>query len=240
MRLTVRREQMEVMETVAQAGFERRLADRIRAEYPLSVVKLPDGGEFPAADLSDETLHKLVAVGIARARGFSMKQESAIAGFVALMFDVSPNFDKHRLCQVLLTDDEHEPDERLGPMLDVLTDANWESIRKDYDPSAWEEKTEPIEAAPDAAKPETPAAREEDIGEKTVIVNPAETPAAETIKPPVPDKPRGVSPDADFGLETMIDTPKPDKMQKTMRGGKKKIPSEPDFGLDTVIIKRED
>ncbi len=245
MRLTVRREQMEVMETVAQAAFERRIADHLIAEYPASVVKLPEGGEFAVAELEDETLLKLVAAGVARARSHLMKKESSIAPFVALMFDVSPNFDKHRLCQVLLTDVEHEPDERVGPMLDVLTDENWDSIRKDYDPQAWDEKPEEpaeseTEPAAEAAKPETPAVRDEDPGEKTVMVSSTGSP---TKDPTADKKLEKTHSESKVGIETVVDKPKPaaDKMQKTMRGGTKKdVPSAPDFGLETMIIKRKD
>lgn len=264
MRLTVRQEQMEVMEAVAQAGFERRVADHLRADYASSIVKLPDGGEFPVSELLDETLLKLVSAGIARARGHLMKNESPIVAFVALMFDVSPNFDKHRLCQVLLADEEHEPDERIGPLIDVLTDENWDSIRKDYDPKAWEEQPEPAEAEKEA-KPAQDAAKsaDDDAENKTVMLTPggAERKAAEseakssanaeltadTVKPDKMQKTmRGHKtkdgpPAPDFGLETMPNTPKPDKLQKTMRGHKvKDEPSTPDFGLETIIIKRED
>lgn len=137
MRLTVRNEQMEVMAAVAEAGFERDTAVHIRENYADSVVKLPDGGELTVRDLLPDTLESLVRTGIAKARDYEMKFRSSIATFVALMFAVSPNYDEHRLCGVLLGDEEKEPDDRMGELLRVLSEKNWEAIRKDYDPGAW-------------------------------------------------------------------------------------------------------
>ena len=137
MRLTVRGEQMEVMQGVSEANFERRISTHLRQSYPASVVKLPDGGEFPVAELLEETLDRLVRASIGKARAYEMKQESSISAFAALMFDVAPNFDEHRLCTVLLGDEEKPPDARIDDILTVLTEKNYESIRKDYNPRAW-------------------------------------------------------------------------------------------------------
>lgn len=138
MRLTVRREQMDVMSAVAEANFEGRISTHLRQSYPTSVVKLPDGGEFAVSDLMDDTLNKLVHAGVLKARRYELTQESSMAVFVTLMFDVAPNFDEHRLCTVLLGDEEKTPDQRIDEVLSILTEKNYESIRKDYDPSAWD------------------------------------------------------------------------------------------------------
>lgn len=143
MRLTVRREQLDVMAAVAEANFERRLSEHLRLQYPKSIVKLPDGGEFTVGELTDGSLEQLVRVGIAKSRRFGMKLQSSISAFVTLMFDVAPNFDEHRLCSVLLGDEEKAPDDRIEEILNVLSEKNWEAIRKDYDPNEWLERPEP-------------------------------------------------------------------------------------------------
>lgn len=145
MRLNVRREQIEVMNAVAEVNFERRLALHLRENYRESVVKLPDGGEFTVGTLMAETLERLVAVGIARAKQRELTLESTISLFVALMFHVAPNFDRHRLCEVMLGDEDKTPDERLEEIPKVLSDSNWETIRKGYDPTFWEMPAEPDE-----------------------------------------------------------------------------------------------
>jgi hypothetical protein len=138
MRLSIRSEQMSVIETVAQENFVRRLAGHLRENYAAAVVTLPSGRQTTTTELPEEKLYSLIRAGIARARGHEIGLESATAGFVAVMFEIAPNFDTHRLSQVLLNDEEIEPNSRLDELLKVLTEKNWESIRADYDPAAWE------------------------------------------------------------------------------------------------------
>ncbi len=143
MRLSIRAEQKAVVEAVAEENFARRLATHLLDEYAQAVITLPDGEKFTVATLPAETLNELVQVGIARARGYGKTFESAISAFTAVMFEVSPNFDTHRLCQVLFNDEEVEPNRRIDEVLNVLTEKNWESIRADYDPQAWKPGNEP-------------------------------------------------------------------------------------------------
>ena len=145
MRLSVRAEQKSVIESVAQENFVRRIAAHLREDYAASAVTLPGGEKTTVGQMPDETLYDLIRTGIARARGYGMTFESSISAFTAVMFEVSPNFDTHRLSQVLLNDEEVEPNKRLDELLGVLTEKNWESIRADYDPNAWK----PAEALPE-------------------------------------------------------------------------------------------
>lgn len=160
MLLSIRAEQMAVIETVAQEGFVRRIAEHLRADYPQARVRLPDEDNYTVEGLPEEKLHELVRSGIRRARSYGLTLESSIAGFVAVMFEVAPNFDTHRLCQVLLNDEEVEPDRRLDEMLDVLTEKNWESIRVDYDPTAWEFAETTGEPEPEQPAGDQPAAEQ--------------------------------------------------------------------------------
>ena len=138
MRLTVRQDQMDVMQAVADTNFERQIAAHLRTSYSESVVRLPnDGGQFRLSELSDEDLERWIRAGISKARSYELRIQSSIAAFVALMFDVAPNFDGHRLCEVLLGDEERTPDERIDDVLSVLSEKNWEAIRNDYNPQAW-------------------------------------------------------------------------------------------------------
>ncbi|MEP6900566.1 MAG: hypothetical protein ABJA66_02385 [Actinomycetota bacterium] len=142
MRLSIRAEQMSVIEAVTQENFVRRIVDHLLDEYPKAQVILPGDEKFTVDQLPAETLYDLVRTGIARARGYGITFESSIAAYTAVMFEVSPNFDTHRLCQVLLNDEEVEPNNRLDEVLNVLTEKNWESIRADYDPNAWKPEME--------------------------------------------------------------------------------------------------
>ena len=167
MRLTVRTEQMAVIEAVAQENFVRRIVAHLLAEYPKAVVTLSDDEKMAVDELPEETLNDLVRVGIERARGHSLTFESAITAFTAVMFEVSPNFDEHRLCQVLLNDEDVEPNERLDELLNVLTKKNWESIREDYDPKAWKPEKKAEET------PETEEIKKPNLDLQETVMNPS-------------------------------------------------------------------
>lgn len=138
MRLTVRNDQIDVMQAVADTNFERQIADHLRSSYADSIVRLPNNdGEFKVSELTDDALDRWIRAGIAKARSYELRIQSSIAAFVALMFHVAPNFDGHRLCEVLLGDEERTPDERVDDVLTVLSEKNWDAIRNDYDPQAW-------------------------------------------------------------------------------------------------------
>ncbi len=173
MRLSIRPEQMLVVETVAQENFVRRIAAHLLGDYPKAVVTLPDNEKFTVDELPEETLHDLVRVGIARARRYGLTFESSISAFTAVMFEVAPNFDTHRLSQVLLNDEEVEPNNRLDELLNVLTEKNWESIRADYDQNAWKPEIETDDVT--ETKEETKAAPNEPKNldlEATVMLDP--------------------------------------------------------------------
>ncbi len=175
MRLSIRPEQKSVIEVVAQENFVRRIAAHLLEEYPAAVVTLPGDEKFAVAELPEETLHELIRTGIARARRYEMTFESSISAFTAVMFEVAPNFDTHRLCQVLLNDAEVAPNDRLDELLNVLTEKNWESIKAEYDPNAWKPAEEPdaVSAAPDEQKAAPNEPKNIDL-EATVLVNPGE------------------------------------------------------------------
>lgn len=162
-RLSVRSEQMEVMQAVAAANFERKLSASIRREHSDAIIRTPDGAESKVGDLKDEKLADLVHSGVIKAKNYQLSYESSIAGFVALMFEVAPSFDRHRLCEVLLGDEEKTPDARIEELLHVLTEKNWEAIRRDYDPQAWivEEAAAPAQGSEDRSPVSTAAPEKE-------------------------------------------------------------------------------
>jgi hypothetical protein len=139
--LTIRPEQLETFLPVAEASFERRVADYIREEHADEAVTLPAGEgeviENKVNGLDDETLLKMVRTGIARARSYGMTWESSITAFVVLMFVVAPNFDGHPLMTHILKDGSIEPDERIDRLCEQTTDSNWEAAKRDYNVAAW-------------------------------------------------------------------------------------------------------
>jgi hypothetical protein len=145
MRLAIRPEQMSVIKAVAEENFVRRIAAHLVSEYPKAMVTLPDESKVSVDELPEETLYSLVRTGVQRAGAHEFDLESSIAAFVAVMFEVCPNFANHRLCELMLSDEDVEPNERLDELLSVLTEKNWESIRETYDPQAWNPAEENID-----------------------------------------------------------------------------------------------
>ena len=139
--MMIRAEQMNVFEDAAEEKFVRRLAAHLIENYGASVVRLPDS-ESTVNELPEDVLHSLIKNSIELARKYKMDFESSISAFTAIRFEVSPNFDKHRLSQVMLKDEHIEPNARLDELLEVLTEKNWETIRGEYDANAWQEKPE--------------------------------------------------------------------------------------------------
>jgi hypothetical protein len=144
MRLQIRPEQMAEIQTATEENFVRRIASHLLEQYGKATVTLPDKTST-VEDLPEETLHSLVRSGIARARGYELSLESPVAAFCALMFEVAPNFADHKLCQVVFSDENIAPNDRVKGLLEILSDANWETIRKTYNPEAWQPKIEEIE-----------------------------------------------------------------------------------------------
>lgn len=150
--MLIRAEQMIVFEGAAEENFGRRLAAHLLERYAKTIVRFPEDKQSPVDELPHEILHSLVRNSIEHARRYGLNFESSVAAFTALRFEVSPNFDKHRLCQILLKDENAEPNARLDELLEVLNEKNWETIRDEYDVNAWESKTEEATDKPDVVE----------------------------------------------------------------------------------------
>jgi hypothetical protein len=139
--LIVRPEQLEVFKPVADAAFADRIAAYLRRKHERAVVRLLNGPTL-VARLADETLLKMVRLGIERARSYDFTWESSITTFVVLMFKVAPNFDRHQLITPALQDARIPADERVQKLWEHVTSQNWQEARDNYDPSAWQLKPE--------------------------------------------------------------------------------------------------
>ncbi|OLE51444.1 MAG: hypothetical protein AUG51_23415 [Acidobacteria bacterium 13_1_20CM_3_53_8] len=139
--LIIRPEQMEVFKPQADAQFAERVAAYLRRKHADVVVRLV-GGATLVNRLSDETLMKMVRLGIERALSYDFTWESSITAFIVLMFKVAPNFDQHPLIARALKDARFAPEERVEKIWERVTSKNWEAAREDYDPRAWQLKPE--------------------------------------------------------------------------------------------------
>ena len=128
---------MNALMPLADAAFVARLEEHLREDYAETVVRY-SGGESAVKSLPDALLSKMVRAGLRRGRAHGLKNESDLAAFVALMFAAAPNFDEHPLLRRILTDDATEPAKRIALLLEQTTEQNWEAVRQNYRPAAWE------------------------------------------------------------------------------------------------------
>ncbi len=89
------------------------------------------------AEYSDDTIDGMVKIGIERAksRGFELAPE--IAAFVAIMFEISPDFDQQEQIDAFLKDETMPKEIRMEQLLGRLQDDSWADAEKRYDPKAW-------------------------------------------------------------------------------------------------------
>jgi hypothetical protein len=139
--LILRPEQLAVFKPVADEQFADRVIAYVRRKHARAVVRLVNGPTL-VARLSDETLMKMVQLGIERARSYDLTWESSITTFVTLMFTVAPNFDRHQPIVAALQNAEFPADERMQKLWTRITSTNWEEARNNYDVSAWQLKPE--------------------------------------------------------------------------------------------------
>jgi len=113
--MKIRDEQMHEFDRAAEAEFRRRVVAHLRKHHAEAIE-----------EFGDEELDLLVQAGIAKARSYGLTWQLTIAGFVALMIEVGPNFDRFTPIQKLLADDRLPPDERFDRILKSLPAEVWE------------------------------------------------------------------------------------------------------------------
>lgn len=125
-RLIIRKEQMEAFEPQAEAAFVDRVVMHLREEHAEAVGRLPD-----------DVLQEMINNGLARGRKYGLSWESSLTAFVALMFEIAPNFDEHPRIQQVLRDESVPPDSRIDMLLERISDQDWEEAERRYDANAW-------------------------------------------------------------------------------------------------------
>jgi hypothetical protein len=90
------------------------------------------------AGFDDDQLAQRIRVGLRRARGWGFETMFGLGLFVALMFEVAPDFDTDPKIRDLLGDQSWPLDARLDAVGDALTDDEWGQVAARADPKAWE------------------------------------------------------------------------------------------------------
>ena len=129
--LVIKKEQIEKFIAEDDTQLVRVLRDIIREAFHEGV-----------AVHSDETLDGMIRIGVehARSRGFTMAPD--IAAFVAIMFEISPDFDQEEQINAFLKDETFSGSMKLEQLLGRIQEDTWVKAEEMYDPKAWFPDTE--------------------------------------------------------------------------------------------------
>jgi hypothetical protein len=87
--------------------------------------------------LDKNTLQSRVHYAIHKARGYKLATVSDLAGFAALMFELSPNFDEHPSFKKILQDSSIPAEVKMRKLSQVITDREWDEAAQLYDRKFW-------------------------------------------------------------------------------------------------------
>jgi len=118
---------VEALDTQAELAFAEEVAEFLQTMH----------SEF-VRDLSPEELKRRILFGLAKAKRYGFKRQSSLAGFVAIMFRISPRFDEHPSIQKVLIDSTVPPDLRISELWSRTTDSDWDEAVASSQKGAWE------------------------------------------------------------------------------------------------------
>lgn len=134
--LQIQPKQMEAFGSLTDDLFLKRIVDHLQENYSATLVQLP-AGSLTVKEIDEAELKAMVTKGIAQARAHGINHESALAAFVAIMFEAAPNFDAHPEIQEILKDASVEPNSRIEKLLEGFSEKVWEDVKANYDRQAW-------------------------------------------------------------------------------------------------------
>ena len=130
----IRQEQIEAMLMHNEEKFIDFVVKHVKQECPDNV-----------RGIDPVSFREMVTNGLARARSYDLEKPQDLTAFVAIMFDISPNFDEQPNIQQALRDQSIPIEQRFNAMIERVPDKTWEEAEanKNYDvwfPELLEEK----------------------------------------------------------------------------------------------------
>lgn len=125
--LVIRQEQINQMIMGDEEEFVAFLVRQVKEEHP-EIEEERD----------EEALRAMVRGGIRRAESHRFVNADDIAAFVAVMFEIAPNFDEQKEIRAVLDDHKTPANQRLEKLWSpVVPDEAWDEARDNYDEDAW-------------------------------------------------------------------------------------------------------
>ena|ERR1041385_7069612 len=105
----------------------------------VDVIKLALGETNPAriSGIDPSVFGKMIKVGIDRARSHELSRAEDIAAFVAVMFEIAPNFDEQAQINDLLNHPKMTPTFRFYQIFEGIPDEAWEEAESNYNTETW-------------------------------------------------------------------------------------------------------
>jgi hypothetical protein len=89
----------------------------------------------------DDTLRRMVRVGIRKSDSYGFTTAKDQSAFVAVMFKVAPNFDQQPEIKAVLDEEQLPPSYRWDKLWSTaVPDEVWEKAKEEYDPEAWKDE----------------------------------------------------------------------------------------------------
>lgn len=98
---------------------------------------IKSGNEQRVEGHSDETLEAMTRAGIERAKTYDFQRAEDIAAFVAIMFEISPEFDRSEDIKRLLEEKNFAPAQRLEQIWGRISEDIWLQAQETYNAAAW-------------------------------------------------------------------------------------------------------
>lgn len=124
--LVIKNEQIEVFIAEDDTQLVRVLAEIVREAFHEGV-----------SEYSESRLEGMVRIGIKKARSRGFERAEDIAAFVALMFEISPNFDLNDQVDLLLKDDALPASMKIEQILGRVQEETWAELESTYDSRVW-------------------------------------------------------------------------------------------------------
>lgn len=125
--ITIRQAQMSALQDAQLPNILAQLTYYVREHHANST-----------AQFDDAQLGKMVGAGVRRARNWGFESMFGMGLFVALMFEVAPDFDTDPRIHAVLSEPPCALDDCLAGIADVLGDDEWEQVAQRANPQAWQ------------------------------------------------------------------------------------------------------
>ena len=109
---------------------ERVVADEVHGFLAAEMPEVVEG-------MNAKTLEGMIDWGLVSARAYGLTRLADLSTFVALMFDVAPNFHLQPAIHRILTDPARPPERRLHNAIACSKEEDWEAAEAAYDWTGW-------------------------------------------------------------------------------------------------------